>query len=265
MLELEFEGSRAGGSGPPSRKSDRIRLGMRSPYPIALGSFLLLAVVFAAAQSASLPAPPSAASVVFKFNWDQGRPWVDYSITVGENGATHFRGEGNAIESGDDDSFQQDFTMTEPNRQKIFEMAKAANYFQGQFEAKQKNIAKTGTKTLEYQGPSGEHAATYNYSPNQNIQQLTKLFQSIAITLDYGRKLAYQYRFDKLGMDTRLKELADMQTSGYVEELQAIEPILRKIRDDPNMMHIARLEAQQLLHSLPGASASNQATQSRQP
>ena len=41
------------------------------------------------------------------------------------------------------------------------------------------------------------------------MQELTRLFLAIANTLDYGRKLAFQYRFDKLGMDARLKELAD--------------------------------------------------------
>ena len=40
-----------------------------------------------------------------------------------------------------------------------------------------------------------------------------------------------------------------MQASHYVEELQAIEPILQKIADDPNMMHINRMIAKQLLRS----------------
>jgi hypothetical protein len=40
-----------------------------------------------------------------------------------------------------------------------------------------------------------------------------------------------------------------MQSGGFARELQAIEPILRKIADDPDMMHIARLQATQLLKS----------------
>ena len=226
-------------------------------------SFLLLAPSFVTAQ-AGPSAKSSEPTVTFQFNWDQGHPWLEYTITVSESGTTHFSGTGNAAENGDDDSFQQDFAMSEANRQKVFQLAKQANYFQGQFEAKQKNIAKTGIKKLEYRAGPVDSATTYNYSPNPDIQQLTKLFQSIAITLDYGRKLAYQYRFDKLGMDTRLKELADMQASGYAEELQAIEPILRKIADDPNLMHIARLEARQLLKSIPGA-ATTTTGQSSQP
>ncbi len=200
-----------------------------------------------AAQAAAAPNP--VAIVTFKFSWGQGLPWSDYTITVANNGATHFSGTGDATENGENDSFQQDFTMSPANVQKVFQWAKAADYFQGQFEAKQKNIAKTGTKTLEFHGPGVDNSTTYNYSPNPNIQQLTKLFQSIAVTIDYGRKLAYQYRFDKLGMDTRLRELVDLRANGMADELQAIEPILRKIADDDEVMHVARLEAKQLLKS----------------
>jgi len=198
---------------------------------------------------------PTGAYIAFKFAWDEGRPWVKYTISVDDASNAHFEGVGNAVESGDDDSFKQDFIMSGTNRQKIFELARKADYFQGNFEGKQKNIAKTGEKTLEYHGKgdaggqSVSHSATYNYSPNNNIQELTRLFQSIALTLDFGRKLALQYRFDKLGMDDRLKSLQDMQASHFVEELQAIEPILQKIAADPNMMNIARVTAKQLLNS----------------
>ena len=79
------------------------------------------------------------------------------------------------------------------------------------------------------------------------MQELTRLFLAIANTIDCGRKLAFQYRFDKLGMDTRLKELEGLKANHSAEELSAIAPILRKIADDPNMMHISRQTAQQLL------------------
>lgn len=234
---------------------------MSLSYRLVVIAGLAIAAASAGAQQ-SASSPTGVPSVTFKFYWDQGRPWVDYTITVAENGATHFSGNGNPAEDGDGDSFRQDFTMSEANRQKIFEWAKAANYFQGQFEAKQKNVAKTGTKTLEYQAESVNNSTTYNYSPNPNIQQITKLFQSMATTLDYGRKLAYQYRFDKLGMDARLKELVDLQATGYAQELQAIAPVLSKIATDPDMMHIARQEARALLKSAnAGATLSSPASQ----
>lgn len=200
-------------------------------------------------------AQPTGSYVTFKFDWDQGRPWIKYSISVDDAGNAHFQGIGNAIDSGDGDGHSQDFTMSDANRQKIFDLAKKADYFQGNFETKQKNIAHTGQKTLEYHGrQGGEHPGTtsaiYNYSPDSSITELTRIFQAIATTIDFGRKLTFDYRFNKLGIDARLHSLQDMQASHYVEELQAIEPILQKIAADPNMMHINRVAARQILKSI---------------
>jgi hypothetical protein len=234
-----------------------------------VGMCVLLWTLGSFAQSVHeiIPVPePTGSYVAFKFDWDQGRPWVRYTITVDDAGNAHFEGVGDPVESGDSDGFSQDFTMTESNRQKIFESAKRLEYFQGNFETKQKNIAKTGQKTLEYHGRGSgggqatDRSSTYNFSPNSDVQELTRLFQSMANTLDYGRKLTFQYRFDKLGMDARLQALQESQASHYVEELQAIEPILQKIAADPNMMHISRMAAKQLLKTLGPGSVPGQAS-----
>jgi hypothetical protein len=230
-------------------------------FVVASGFLWALGAVGQVVHQLTPVEPPTGSYVAFKFDWDQGLPWVRYSIAVDDAGSTHFEGVGNPSESGDGDTFSQDFIMTDANRQKIFDLAKKLDYFQGSFEAKQKNIAKTGQKTLAYRGRTADgaqtinHFSTYNYSSNSDVQELTRLFQAIATTLDYGRKLAFKYRFDKLGVDAQLRSLQDMQASHYVEELQAIEPILRKIADDPNMMHINRVTANQLLKSM-GASGS---------
>jgi hypothetical protein len=208
---------------------------------------LLLGSVCALAQQPTGLAPAS--TVVYKLVWDKGLPWSEYTFTVNENGATHFKGTLNPAEGSGDDTVEQDFTMSEANLHEIFQSAKATDYFQGQFETKQKNVAKTGTKTLEFHSPSVNTSASFNFSPNPTMQQLTKLFAAIATTIDYGRKLTYQYRFDKLGIDTRLKELVELRASGMAQELQAIEPILRKIADDDGLMHMARTQARQLLKS----------------
>ena len=226
---------------------------MRLRFAFAI---LLLVLPVSAQQEA---APAVQPSVTFNFDWSQGIPWQTYSIAVQADGNTHFQGapapDG---PGGDTDPFQQDFTMSEANRSKIFDLAKKLNYFQGDFDSHLKRIAQTGSKTLEYKSVTAHGSATYNWSQNADVQELTRLFLAIANTLDYGRKLTFQYRLDKLGMDTRLKELEDLRANHYAEELKAIAPILRKIADDPNMMHISRQTAQQLLRSLSGPSQPNE-------
>ena len=129
---------------------------------VAITLGLLLAVVGAHAQQTA--GPPQPPTVVFKLSWDKGLPWSDYSFTVNQNGATHFRGTLNGAESGQAEDFEQDFTMSEANLQQVFQLAKATDYFQGQFETRVKNVAKTGAKTLEFHGPSLDTSTTYNYS-----------------------------------------------------------------------------------------------------
>ena len=220
-----------------------------------------IALVLVLPASAQPEAAPAAAqpSVTFNFNWSQGIPWQTYSITVQADGNTHFRGTPAPNgPGGDTDLFQQDFTMSEANRARIFDLAKKLNCFQGDFDSHLKRIARTGSKTLEYKSVTAHGSTTYNWSQNVDVQELTNLFIAIASTLDYGRKLTFQYRFDKLGMNARLKELADLGANHYVEELNAIAPILRKIADDPNMMHISRQTAQQLLRTLSGPGQPNE-------
>jgi len=215
-------------------------------------ALLLVSVVSAQPQVAPAAARPS---VTFNFNWSQGIPWRTYSITVQADGNTHFQGTPAPDEAGGDtDPFQQDFTMSEANRSKVFDLAKKLNYFQGNFDSHLKRIAQTGSKTLQYKSATGHGSTTYNWSQNVDVQELTDLFVAIASTLDYGRKLTFQYRFDKLGLNARLRELADLQANHYAVELNAIAPILRKIADDPNTMHISSQTAQQLLRtmSVPG-------------
>ncbi len=225
---------------------------------LALAGLLFSLSAVAQQAAMSVPAGTEPASVYFSFLWNVGIPWQSYSIQVRFDGKTHFDGIPNQSQSGDTDPVQQDFTMSEANRKKVFDLARKLNYFQGDFDSHLKRIAQTGAKTLAYKSAQVQGSSTYNYSQNPDVQQLTQLFLGIATTLDYGCKLAWRYRFDKLGMNQLLRELEDLQAGHQVEELNAIEPMLRKIASDPDLMHITRQSAQHLLATLSVAEAANQ-------
>ena len=227
-------------------------------------SVILAASSLLAQQFSPPPAPvPTQASVRFSFDWSQGFPWQTYSIAVQSDGKARFDGTPHADGTNDTDPYQQDFTMSAANRQKIFDLAQKLNYFRGDFASPMKHIAQTGQKTLQYQSPQVQGSTTYNWSQNPDVEELTRFFSAIAMTIDFGRKLAFQYRFDKLGMDKLLKGLEDQQASHGVEELAIIAPMLRKIVNDPNLMNISRQSAERLLHSInqPTAPAPNPASQ----
>ncbi|MGC2109547.1 MAG: hypothetical protein WA655_08520 [Candidatus Korobacteraceae bacterium] len=241
--------------------ADRILCTMRVPFALAV---LVVASFGTAQQPATPSAPPAdAASVKFDFGWPQGMPWQKYSIEVHSDGKSHFEGDPNPEDTRDADTVRQDFTMSAANLQKIFELSRKLNYFRGELDSHLKHIAQTGKKTLEYRSPQIQGSATYNWSQNADVQELTRLFMGIAMTVDYGQKLAFQYRFDKLGMDQRLKELVSLQDDHGAEEIEIIAPILHKIADDPSMMNISRQSALHLLHTMngDGSVAQNPASQ----
>jgi hypothetical protein len=193
---------------------------------------------------------PPQASVQFSFDWPQGIPWQSYTITADSDGKTHFSGVPHPDETNDTDTVLQDFTMSEANRQKIFDLAQKLDYFQRDYDSHLKHVAFTGKKTLQYKSPQVNGSSSYNWSQNADVVELTNIFQGIATTIDFGRKLAFQYRFDKLGMNQRLTELDELYSGHRVEELSVIAPILRKIANDPNMMNISQQTARRLLHDI---------------
>ncbi len=218
-------------------------------------SIVFLLLLTAATLPAQEP-PPAAvptfaqATITYRFDWPQGAPWTKFSIDVQADGRAHFNGTPHPeANNSDTDPVQQDFTMVPGNRERIFDLTQKLNYFQGDLDAHIKHIAQTGQKTLRYQSPQAHSAAAFNWSQNPDVQELVQLFTGVATTIDYGRKLEFQYRFDKLGMAERLKELEQLKADHEIAELHLINPILKKIADDPNVMNIARESAQRLLKS----------------
>jgi len=218
-------------------------------------SIIFLLLLTASTLPAQAPAPaavpaPAQATITYIFDWPQGIPWTKFSIDVQSDGSAHFNGTPHPeANNSDTDPVQQDFTMSPGNRERIFDLAQKLNYFQGDLDAHIKHIAQTGQKTLQYHSPQVRGTATFNWSQNPDVKELTQLLTGVATTIDYGRKLEFQYRFDKLGMAQRLKELEELKANQEVAELHLITPILRKIADDPNVMNIARQSAQHLLKS----------------
>ena len=210
--------------------------------------------------------------VAFDFVWTSAKP-AHYAIAVESIGNAAYRSDetfANGKPAGD--PYIEKFVITEPTRSKIFELAKEANYFKGDFDFTKSRVANTGIKTLTYMEGNlvdnfdipvkgQEHQVTYNWSQNPAIQQLTSIFQGISATFELGQKLEFERRFDKLGLDAELKSAEEMQKNGSLEQIQAIAPTLKKIADDVSVMHIARERAKRLL----GAAGGQQSEQQTNP
>lgn len=205
---------------------------------LLLASVVLLTAVTYAADLAS---------VSFSLDFPNSSP-EHYAISVQSDGRAHYESSGKISNDSDArDDYQTDFTFSDGAKAQIFDLAKAAHYFSGKVDSGNKKLAFTGSKKLVYSDAQRTSSAEYNFSPVASIQQLTSLFQNVSATLEYGRRLSYYRRYQKLALDDELKHMEDQARRGELAELQAVQPLLQQIYDDNSVMNVVRARAQRIM------------------
>lgn len=199
-----------------------------------------------ASQTSNLMVP----AITFDLYWEAATP-QNFTIAMDMNGKSHYvsRNPTRPPEGSDEPEpdYELDFTMSAANRNRILQLAKELNYFNGNFDYTQHKVANTGKKTLTYADSSQSFHTTYNFSENKAIEEITQIFQGISNTVEHGRKLQFMRRFDKLALASELQAMEGLLKANYLTELQIIAPILKNISNDPTLMHLARQSASRLL------------------
>jgi hypothetical protein len=187
------------------------------------------------------------ATVTFSLDFPNSVP-DHYTISVGSDGKAHYSCTAKISDQSDDrDNYSADFTVSDATRAHIFELASQAHYFSGKIDSGNRKLAFTGKKKLVYTDGQKNNTADYNYSLVPAVQQLTTLFQNMGATLEYGRRIIYEHRYQKLALDDELKRMEDEARSGSLAELEAVKPILQQVYDDPSVMNIARARALRIM------------------
>ncbi|HMF90744.1 MAG TPA: hypothetical protein VKL40_08885 [Candidatus Angelobacter sp.] len=202
------------------------------------------------AQQTGPRAGPLFPTVTYDCLWAAATP-QEYHISVTSAGSASYLSrnpekppDANGVR---DEDYVIEFTMSAPNRTKVFALAEQAKFFDGQFDYTKHAIANTGRKTLTYADSARHFQTTYNWSENTAIDQLTKIFGGISSTVEHGRKLQFLRRFDKLGLEAELKAMESLAESHDLAEIQIIAPLLESIANDPSVLNIARQRARRLL------------------
>jgi hypothetical protein len=212
-----------------------------------------------AGQSGPPQAAPTLATITFQFDRN-GLPVPRFTIVLHEDGSGTYQAE--EVERRSADSAIQQVSIKQVDRglnvsaetaAKIFETARSLNRFNLFCGTKAKNIADTGKKTLRYSGADGAGSCTYNYSDEKSVTTLTDMFYGIAYTMDVGRRLDFEHRFDRLGLDAEMLALEKSVEEKNALELGNIAPTLRKIVDDAELMQRVRVRAAKLLEQGAGA------------
>lgn len=210
-----------------------------------------IATVFLYLTLCAIAADP--ATITFSLDFPNSSP-EHYSIAVQSDGHAHYESSGKLSADSDvRDDYQTDFTFSDSTRARIFELAAQAHYFTGKVDSGNKKLAFTGKKKLVYTDAQRNSSADYNYSQQPPVQQLTTLFQSIAATMEFGRRLTYFHRYQKLALDDELKSMEDEAQRGELAELQAVSPILQSIYEDASVINVVRSRAHRIIEmkSLP--------------
>ncbi len=213
-----------------------MRTRVYGPLLIALCSTVVLA------ESAR-----GSASVSFSLDFPAANP-SHYQITVTENGQGSYSSNGQLNKDSDpSDPAPLPFTLSDKVRHQIFDLAQRAHYFTGKVDSGNKKIANTGVKILTYKSENQNSQATYNYSAAEPVQRLTAIFQNLSTTLEFGRRLSYFRKYQKLALDDDLKRMEEMQREENLGDIQAIAPVLNGIADDKSLMNVSRARALRLL------------------
>jgi hypothetical protein len=204
---------------------------------------LLVALSSAACAETS----QGSASISFSLDFPSSNPG-HYEITIAEDGHGTYSSNGQLNKDSDPaDTAPLPFTVSEKVRGQIFALAQRAHYFKGKVDSGNTKLANTGIKVLTYKSERQNSQATYNYSPVASIQQLTSIFEGLSITLEFGRRLNYFHKYQKLALDDDLRRMEEMQKEGNLGDMQAIAPILNGIADDASVMNVSRARALRLL------------------
>ncbi|AXC14238.1 hypothetical protein ACPOL_4976 [Acidisarcina polymorpha] len=207
------------------------------------------------AQSSSTiaPNPADKPHVSFHYEHPQLQP-AKYTFVIFEDGRGEFHSEPSATPPHDTLSYQ---TMAHPlDRpvqlsktavEEIFSTARAQRFFAVSCEDVKDKVAFQGTKQLSYAGPDGNGSCTYNWSKIAPIQKVTTTFESIAFTLEVGRRLEVEHKHDRLALDAELATLLSAAKDGRALEIQTIQPILEEISNDEAVLERARSRARKLL------------------
>ena len=204
-------------------------------------SKLIWAAAVLLCGSVPVLAQSSQATIIFHFEHPALAP-PSYTMVIHEDGSGHYHADAAGATPLD-----QDMTLADPLRSQIFALVRKERFFAADCANKSKNLAFTGTKTLQYTGPDGNGTCTFDHARDVKLQEAAGGLIAAANTMQQGSKLRSLLAHDKLGLDAALASLSEEQASGLAIDLQNIAPVLQEIADRDEVLNHSRARAASLL------------------
>ena len=183
-------------------------------------------------------------TVRFSFENQEMKPPA-YEISIDAAGGGEYSAQDET--PSPDAATRRHFQVSKATRDRILSLTENLRRFRGDYEFRKHRIAFSGTKVFTYSEGAEEYSTKFNWSENKDITELAALFQGIATTLQAEADLRRLRKFDKLGLDAKLKLMEQQAKSGWLKEIDIISKVLNEIKSDPQVMGMARARAQRLL------------------
>lgn len=131
--------------------------------------------------------------------------------------------------------------------QRLFGLASELGDFRFIELESDKKVANLGEKIFTYQKGRQTYKVEFNYTRNRTAEELTNLFEGIASVEEHIAGLEYSARFDPLGLPHQLHLAAIDLYEHNLTDPQLMVPILKRIASNSRYLHIAQVEAQNIL------------------
>ncbi len=113
-----------------------------------------------------------------------------------------------------------------------------------------KRVANLGRKTITYQQGSVVNSVEFNYTLNRTAQELSDLFEKIAMVEEHISTLEFSIKYDHLSLPKELLQIQIELENKALADPELMVPTLEAIAKNPRFLHLAQARAQDILQRI---------------
>ena len=172
-----------------------------------------------------------------------------YSIAVDSSGSATYRSAPTAlVHSGV--PYMVEFQVGDRTRREIFNISQNLEYFGQEIKTSVDSPANSSVRTLSYRYSRLNNEITYSTTSNEEIEEITSIFEGVSETLESGRRLNYFHEHNPEELDTELTNIASKDDHHRLRDLQALSATLYGIVSDKRLALPTRHKAELLLNRI---------------
>lgn len=203
-----------------------------------------VAVQTAAQPSSPDPSNPTSTARVIYTRTLAGSIPEYLAVTVNSDGSGTY--EGRQLKEAQQ---PRPLRLSEETTQQIFSLAATLDDFRVPLES-HKKVADLGLKTFTYERGSEKNEVEFNYTTRSAARDLTDLFERIAGVEEHMDALQYQLKYDPLSLPRELLQIQIDLEHKALADPELMVPELQEIANNPRLLHIAQVRAQDILKAL---------------